>query len=217
MNLNLTDRDLAPDFLFNLTLSNAYRLTDKLFTPIVCLSLHRVAIIIPYRDRLHHLHILLAHLHPILQRQQLEYKVIVVEQVIKLRLQLITMNFNHYPTNTVGVLLSLAHIYIGKLILTLSIGPTHVHTRSHHSTPTPVFTHTNTLTRFRPKSERQRKEAILFKEKKINTKINTNLTFNTLLPGQILSRTRNGICRGNMISHFGYGAQLCRFVLLLRC
>lgn len=48
--------------------------------PSKCKARHKVAIIIPYRDRLHHLIILLAHLHPILQRQQLHYTIYVVEQ-----------------------------------------------------------------------------------------------------------------------------------------
>lgn len=50
------------------------------FCPASCYSRHRVAIIIPYRDRLEHLQLLLYHLHPVLQRQQLEYTLYVVEQ-----------------------------------------------------------------------------------------------------------------------------------------
>ena len=46
-----------------------------------CTARHRVAIIVPYRDRRHHLNILLSHLHPMLQRQQLDYRIYVVEQV----------------------------------------------------------------------------------------------------------------------------------------
>ncbi|XP_023236297.1 beta-1,4-galactosyltransferase 1-like [Centruroides sculpturatus] len=52
----------------------------ELKTPINCTSRHRVAVIIPFRDRLVHLAILLYTLHPILQRQLLEYKVYVIEQ-----------------------------------------------------------------------------------------------------------------------------------------
>ncbi|RWS07990.1 beta-1:4-N-acetylgalactosaminyltransferase bre-4-like protein, partial [Dinothrombium tinctorium] len=48
--------------------------------PLDCYSRHRVAIIIPYRDRREHLFLLLYHLHPILQRQLLEYKIYVIEQ-----------------------------------------------------------------------------------------------------------------------------------------
>ncbi len=42
---------------------------------------HKVAVIIPYRDREEHLSLLLYHLHPMLRKQQLDYTVIVVEQV----------------------------------------------------------------------------------------------------------------------------------------
>ena len=41
----------------------------------------QVAIIIPYRDRLEHLVTLLYYLHPILQRQELDYKIYVSEQI----------------------------------------------------------------------------------------------------------------------------------------
>ena len=48
--------------------------------PVHCRARHKVAIIIPYRDRELHLVKLLAHLHPILARQQIDYRVYVVEQ-----------------------------------------------------------------------------------------------------------------------------------------
>ena len=47
-----------------------------------CHSRHRIAIVIPIRDRHEHLNVLLRYLHPLLQRQQLEYKIFVAEQVI---------------------------------------------------------------------------------------------------------------------------------------
>ncbi|XP_050716647.1 beta-1,4-galactosyltransferase 4-like [Eriocheir sinensis] len=50
------------------------------YTPTDCTSYHQVAIIIPYRDREEHLTILMNHLHPILQRQQIDYSFFVVEQ-----------------------------------------------------------------------------------------------------------------------------------------
>ncbi|XP_064629666.1 beta-1,4-galactosyltransferase 4-like [Lineus longissimus] len=50
------------------------------FRPRNCLARHKVAVIVPYRDRMEHLTILLSHLHPILQRQQLNYRIFVVEQ-----------------------------------------------------------------------------------------------------------------------------------------
>ena len=52
--------------------------------PANCSSNHRVAVIVPYRDRVEHLARLTYHLHPILQRQQVDYAIFVVEQAGKL-------------------------------------------------------------------------------------------------------------------------------------
>ncbi|XP_022256351.1 beta-1,4-galactosyltransferase 3-like [Limulus polyphemus] len=51
------------------------------WSPPTCKSSHRVAVIIPFRDRKEHLLILLSYLHPLLQRQLLDYRIFVVEQV----------------------------------------------------------------------------------------------------------------------------------------
>ncbi|XP_032666740.1 beta-1,4-N-acetylgalactosaminyltransferase bre-4 [Odontomachus brunneus] len=48
--------------------------------PADCVARHRVAIIIPFRDRLQHLQALLYNLHPILLRQQIDYQIFVIEQ-----------------------------------------------------------------------------------------------------------------------------------------
>ena len=61
--------------------ANPYVHSGGTWQPTNCRARHRVAVIIPYRDREHHLIILLAHLHPMLQRQQLHYTIFVVEQV----------------------------------------------------------------------------------------------------------------------------------------
>ncbi|RZF41482.1 hypothetical protein LSTR_LSTR000196 [Laodelphax striatellus] len=50
------------------------------WSPRDCASRHVVAIIIPYRDRYEQLRTLLYHLHPLLQRQQLNYRIFLVEQ-----------------------------------------------------------------------------------------------------------------------------------------
>ena len=50
------------------------------FRPAECRARHRVAIIVPYRDRVKHLSMLIYHLHPLLQRQQIDYAIYVVEQ-----------------------------------------------------------------------------------------------------------------------------------------
>lgn len=51
------------------------------FKPKGCIALQKVAIIIPFRKRDEHLKYWLYYLHPILQRQQLDYGVYVINQV----------------------------------------------------------------------------------------------------------------------------------------
>ncbi|XP_013400789.1 beta-1,4-N-acetylgalactosaminyltransferase bre-4-like [Lingula anatina] len=48
--------------------------------PRSCIARSRVVIIIPYRKRPEHLRHWLAHYHPILQRQMIEYRIVVAEQ-----------------------------------------------------------------------------------------------------------------------------------------
>ncbi len=50
------------------------------YEPSECQSLNKVAIIVPYRNRKNDLKIFLRYMHPFLQRQQLEYVVVLVEQ-----------------------------------------------------------------------------------------------------------------------------------------
>ncbi|XP_034519908.1 beta-1,4-galactosyltransferase 1 [Ailuropoda melanoleuca] len=50
------------------------------YTPKNCISPHKVAIIIPFRNRQEHLKYWLYYLHPVLQRQQLDYGIYVVNQ-----------------------------------------------------------------------------------------------------------------------------------------
>ncbi|PAA64967.1 hypothetical protein BOX15_Mlig013496g1, partial [Macrostomum lignano] len=45
-----------------------------------CVARQRVAIIVPYRNRDPHLRLLMSSLHPVLRRQQLDYRIFVVEQ-----------------------------------------------------------------------------------------------------------------------------------------
>lgn len=52
------------------------------YKPKNCKSRQNVAILIPFRDRESHLRIFLNHMHPFLMRQQLQYGIYVVEQVI---------------------------------------------------------------------------------------------------------------------------------------
>ncbi|XP_042237391.1 beta-1,4-galactosyltransferase 5-like [Homarus americanus] len=58
------------------------------YTPAECRARHKVAIIIPYRNRETNLAVFLNHTHPILQRQQIDYTIYVVEQAaLTLRLR----------------------------------------------------------------------------------------------------------------------------------
>ncbi|BFZ09920.1 hypothetical protein BsWGS_12959 [Bradybaena similaris] len=50
------------------------------YVPASCKSKYKVGIIVPFRDRDIHLKIFLRHMHPFLQRQNLEYGIIIVEQ-----------------------------------------------------------------------------------------------------------------------------------------
>lgn len=50
------------------------------YTPSTCKPRHKVAIIIPLRGREAHLKTMLAHMHPIWQRQEIEYKVFAITQ-----------------------------------------------------------------------------------------------------------------------------------------
>ena len=51
------------------------------YRPPGCESRHSTAIIIPHRNREHHLKFLLYYLHPFLQRQQLNYGIYIIHQV----------------------------------------------------------------------------------------------------------------------------------------
>jgi len=60
--------------------SNAVLERGGIYIPARCSANHRVAIIIPFRNRKEHLLLFLQHMHPFLQRQQVEYQIFVVEQ-----------------------------------------------------------------------------------------------------------------------------------------
>ena len=52
------------------------------YRPAGCEPRSRTAVIVPHRAREHHLRLLLYHLHPFLQRQQLAYGIYVIHQVL---------------------------------------------------------------------------------------------------------------------------------------
>jgi hypothetical protein len=49
------------------------------WSPKICKPRYKVAIIVPYRDRMQNLELFLMHMHPFLQKQQLEYGIYLVE------------------------------------------------------------------------------------------------------------------------------------------
>lgn len=71
------------------------------YRPKECSSRHRVAILIPYRNRAAHLKVFIYNLHRVLARQQIDYGVFVIEQVD-------SEMFNRGKLLNVGVLESLA-------------------------------------------------------------------------------------------------------------
>ncbi|ESO10994.1 hypothetical protein HELRODRAFT_71994, partial [Helobdella robusta] len=80
MNVSLED-------LMNSTIEKLFEnLTSKIelggsWRPKNCISRHKLAIIIPFRDRENHLNVLLSLLHNMLPRQLLDYRIYVVEQI----------------------------------------------------------------------------------------------------------------------------------------
>lgn len=50
------------------------------YHPQKCTATYKTAIIIPHRNRMQHLTYLLYHLHPFLQRQQIKYRIFIIEQ-----------------------------------------------------------------------------------------------------------------------------------------
>ena len=61
--------------------------------PIGCISKHKVAIIIPFKDRIPHLRVNIEYMHMILQRQMLDYRIYVVEGKFSKKLK-VSFNFN---------------------------------------------------------------------------------------------------------------------------
>jgi len=78
--------------------------------PSNCTPRHRIALIVPYRNREPHLTIFLSYMHPFLQRQMLDYTIYVVEQVIVL---MHTINRN--------IMLTSPHITYGDVITSYTL------------------------------------------------------------------------------------------------
>lgn len=62
------------------------------WSPSHCTSRHRVAIIIPYRNRDMQLRIFLNSMHPFLQKQQLDYQIFLIEPVSKYEKEMVKID-----------------------------------------------------------------------------------------------------------------------------
>jgi hypothetical protein len=81
LSLETTEAFLKEDKnAFELKMRKAGLKIGGIFQPNECQSRHKVAIIVPIRNRKEHLIVFMRYMHPFLQRQQLNYVIIVVEQ-----------------------------------------------------------------------------------------------------------------------------------------
>lgn len=68
------------------TIPNRFQVrTGGYYKPPICQSRYKVAIIVPYRNRPKQLELFVQHIHPFLAAQQIEYKIVVVEQSINFK------------------------------------------------------------------------------------------------------------------------------------
>ena len=58
------------------------------FKPSSCQARQKVALIVPFRDRYGHLKVFLNHIHPFLMRQQLDYKIYLIDLVSNMKSRL---------------------------------------------------------------------------------------------------------------------------------
>ena len=83
------------------------------YHPSHCRARHRVAVVVPYRDRQQHLRVLLHNLHPMLMRQQLDYFILVVELVSRCsKLSFGTELVMCFLSNTASVRVLLARVFL---------------------------------------------------------------------------------------------------------
>lgn len=61
-------------------LANSSIMTGGRFRPQHCQARHKVALVVPFRNRESQLPLFLQHMHPFLQRQELAYTIFIVEQ-----------------------------------------------------------------------------------------------------------------------------------------
>lgn len=94
MNITL---DLPPPQVGDLELQHYELLPGGHWFPRFCTARHRVAVIVPFRDREIHLRYFLSVIHSFLQRQLLQYTIFVVEQVLCLQRDVFNKIFTGCP------------------------------------------------------------------------------------------------------------------------
>ena len=93
---------LKPEMFQNLSLGGEY-------TPPECHNPDHVAIIVPYRNRVHNLDVLLHYMHPFLMRQNIHYKIYVINQGDDLEFNkatLLNIGSRRHCVNMTGLALS---------------------------------------------------------------------------------------------------------------
>ena len=73
--------DMKPPKMYDLVKDLDFVQSGGYWKPSFCTPKHEVAIVIPFKDRMEHLLILLHQLHRMLKRQELSYRILVIEQV----------------------------------------------------------------------------------------------------------------------------------------
>lgn len=78
---NSTDLSISTEIPDDSTLQNLSRIVKEggQYKPKNCKATENVAIIIPYRNRENNLKVFLLHMHPFLQRQQIQYRIFIIE------------------------------------------------------------------------------------------------------------------------------------------
>lgn len=85
--LNVENKDLSEEQL-EFKYSNQFPVRDGgHWRPKSCQPRYKVAIVVPYRDRDLHLRLFLNYMHPFLQKQQIEYRIYIIEEVINFYLK----------------------------------------------------------------------------------------------------------------------------------
>lgn len=96
------------------------------YHPPDCQAHYKVAIVIPYRNRKEHLQLFIQHMHPFLQRQQIDYGIFVIEQSGSVHIS-ISSSFIHDVTMKTAIL----EVWLIKITATLCVIPSRIQVIRH--------------------------------------------------------------------------------------